>query len=80
MDQRTGPAGATAKNIGYLGHSDQGGRADGTQVMVHKGHAYVGHMFSDGITAIDVRDPRAPKAVAFIADAAQYALASHPDA
>ncbi len=68
MDQRTGPAGATDKNVGYLGHSDQGGRADGTQVMVHKGHAYVGHMFSDGITAIDVRDPRAPKAVAFIAN------------
>ena len=80
MDQRTGPAGATAKNIGYLGHSDQGGRADGTQVMVHKGHAYVGHMFSDGITAIDVRDPRAAEGGRLHRQSAQHALASHPDA
>ena len=50
-----------------LGRSDQGGRPDGVQVMVAKGHAYVGHMFSDGIAVIDVRDPRAPKAVNFVA-------------
>ncbi|MFN3657888.1 MAG: LVIVD repeat-containing protein [Pseudolabrys sp.] len=60
--------GATAKNVGFLSRSDQGGRPDGTQVMVHKGYAYVGHMFSDGITAIDVRDPRRPAPVAFIAN------------
>jgi hypothetical protein len=66
--QSTGPAGTTAKNIRFLARSDQGGRPDGTQVMVHKGHAYIGHMFSDGISVVDVRDPRQPKAVAFIAN------------
>ena len=39
-----------------VGHSDQGGRPDGVQVMVHRGFAYVGHMFSKGFSVIDVRD------------------------
>jgi hypothetical protein len=56
-----------AHRIHSLGHTDQGGRPDGVQVMVAAGHAYVGHMFSDGITVIDVADPRAPKPVQFIA-------------
>jgi hypothetical protein len=59
---------ASSRNIRFISQSDQGGRPDGTQVMVHKGHAYIGHMFSDGISAIDVRDPRNPKPVAFIAN------------
>jgi hypothetical protein len=50
----------------FLGHTDQGGRPDGVQIMLHAGHAYVGHMFSDGISVIDVADPRAPHAVAFL--------------
>lgn len=52
-----------ARNMRILGHSDQGGRADGVQVMVSKGFAYVGHVFSGGFSVIDVRDPRAPKFV-----------------
>jgi hypothetical protein len=63
----TEPSGATAKNIRFLGHTDQGGKPDGVQVIVHKGHAFVGHMFSDGFTVIDVRDPHAPKPVTFVA-------------
>jgi len=55
-----------AKNIEFLGYSDQGGRPDGVQVMVNKGHAYVSHPFSAGATVIDVRDPRNPKTVAFL--------------
>ena len=54
-------------NLRIIGHTDQGGRPDGVQIMLHEGHAYVGHMFSDGITVLDVRDPRAPKPVNFIA-------------
>jgi len=27
-----------------------GGRGDGVQIMVHRGYAYVGHGFSNGIT------------------------------
>jgi hypothetical protein len=55
-------------NIHFLGRSDQGGRPDGTQVMLSNGHSIVGHMFSDGFSVIDVRDPRAPKPVAFVAN------------
>lgn len=54
-------------NLRIIGHSDQGGQPDGVQVMLHAGHAYVGHMFSDGVTVLDVRDPRAPRAVGFVA-------------
>ena len=56
-----------AKNIRFLARSDQGGRPDGVQVIVHKGHAFIGHMFSDGFTVVDVRDPLNPKTVAFVA-------------
>jgi len=62
------PAATHSRNIGFLARSDQGNRPDGTQVMVWKGHAFIGHMFSDGITVIDVHEPRAPKPVAFIAN------------
>ena len=50
----------------FLGHSDQGGRGDGCQVMINKGHAYVGHVFSGGFSVIDVRDPRDPRPVNFV--------------
>jgi hypothetical protein len=35
--------------------------------MVHRGFAYVGHGFSNGITTLDVRDAKNPKVVDFIA-------------
>jgi len=57
----------SASNISFVAYCDQGGRPDGVQVIVHEGFAYVGHMFSDGFSVIDVRDPRHPKAVAFVA-------------
>ena len=47
-----------------LAYSDQGGRPDGVQVMVSRNHLYVGHMFSDGFTVVDVRDPFFPRVVA----------------
>ncbi len=58
---------SASQNLRIIGHSDQGGRADGVQVMLHAKHAYVGHMFSDGITVLDVQDPRAPRPVGFVA-------------
>ncbi|MDI1342887.1 MAG: hypothetical protein PSV22_02140 [Pseudolabrys sp.] len=58
---------ASAKNVCLLSRCDQGSRLDGVQVIVHKGHAFVGHMFADGFSAIDVRDPVKPKTVAFVA-------------
>ena len=51
------PHGATAKNIRFVSRCDQGGRLDGVQVIVHKGHAFIGHMFTDGFSVVDVRDP-----------------------
>jgi hypothetical protein len=54
-------------NMKLLGYCDQGGRADGVQIMVHRGYAYIGHMFSKGFSIIDVRNPRQPRPVTYIA-------------
>ena len=57
-----------AKKMRIIGHTDQGnGRADGVQIMVHRGHAFVGHIFSKGFSVIDVRDPTRPTPVNYIA-------------
>ena len=56
-----------ARAMRIVGHTDQGGRPDGVQVMVHRGHAYVGHMFSKGFSVIDVTDARNPKQVNYLA-------------
>ena len=56
-----------SRNIKFISHCDQGGRGDGVQVMVHRGFAYIGHGFSNGITIVDVRDPKYPKTVNFLA-------------
>src|SRR4029079_6073133 len=61
------PTGATARNISFIARSDQGNRLDGVQGIEHKGHAYVGHMFSERFHVIDVSDPKNPKTVAFVA-------------
>lgn len=49
-----------AKGLRLIGHTYQGGRPDGIQVMVSSGFAYVGHVFSGGFSVIDVRDPINP--------------------
>ncbi len=56
-----------SRNIKFVSHCDLGGRGDGVQVMVHRGYAYIGHGFSNGITTVDVRDAKHPKVVDFIA-------------
>ena len=55
------------KNMKLVGYSDQDGRCDGVQIMVHDGFAYVGHIFSKGFSVIDVRDPKKPKTVRYVA-------------
>jgi hypothetical protein len=60
------PAPDSAHGLRAIGYSDQGGRPDALQIMVNKGHAYVGHMFNSGVTVLDVRDPRTPVAVAHL--------------
>src|SRR5579859_6447830 len=59
---------AYARNMRIIGYSDQGGRSDGQQIMVHRGYAYIGHVCSKGFSVIDVRDPTDPKAVAYVAN------------
>ena len=55
-----------ARNIEFVGRTNQAGRADGIQCMIHKGHAFVSHVFSGGVSVIDVRDPRNPEPVNFL--------------
>ena len=55
------------RNMKLVGYSDQGGRCDGVQIMVHRGYAYVGHIFSKGFSVIDVRDPKKPKLAKYVA-------------
>ena len=59
------PRDGIGRGIRHLSYSDQGGRPDGVQVMVNRGHVYVGHMFSDGVTVLDASDPRRLKPVGF---------------
>lgn len=55
-----------SKNVQLVSRSDQGGRPDGVQLMVHRGYAYIAHIFSNGFTVMDVRDPKNPKPVNFV--------------
>ena len=55
-----------AKNIEFVGRTNQAGRADGIQCMIHKGHAFISHVFSGGVSVIDVHDPRNPSPVNFL--------------
>lgn len=57
---------AHAFNMRLIGHCTQGGRSDGTQIMVRDGYAYVAHIFSKGFSVIDVRDPSRPRTVNYI--------------
>ena len=68
-----------AYKMRLIGHSDQGGRPDGVQLMVHRGFAYVGHMFSKGFSVIDVSDPRKPKRGELHRGARQYLEHPSPD-
>jgi hypothetical protein len=56
-----------ARNMRIVGHSDQGGRRDGIQIMVDKGFAYIGHLFSRGFSIVDVRNPKAPEPAGYVA-------------
>ncbi len=53
----------SARNISFVGHTDQGGKGDGVQIMVDRGYAYIGTRVSGGVMVTDVRDPRNPQPV-----------------
>lgn len=61
------PTPEIAFRMRLIGHTDQGGRSDGLQVMVHRGYAYVAHPWSGGFSIIDVRDPAHPRPLRFVA-------------
>ncbi len=61
------PPEGIGKGIRHLAYSDLGGRPDTVQAMLSRGHLYVGHMFSDGVTVLDVRNPRRPRPVHYFA-------------
>jgi len=63
------PPEGIGRGIRHVSYSDQGGRPDGVQVMLHRDHLYVGHMFSDGVTVLDASDPRALKPVHYFTTA-----------
>lgn len=63
------PSPEYSRNMRLIGHSDQGGRPDGVQLMVHRGFAYIGHMVSQGFSVVDVRDPTRPTTVNYIPEA-----------
>jgi hypothetical protein len=56
-----------AYRMRLIGHTDQGGRGDGLQIMVHRGFAYVAHPWSSGFSIVDVLDPSRPVPVGFVA-------------
>ena len=67
-------------NMRLVGHSDQDGRCDGVQIMVHRGYAYIGHIFSKGFSVVDVRDPTKPNTVKYVAAPSLQAAGVDPAA
>src|SRR5438105_2106394 len=61
------PPQGIGRRIRHVSYSDQGGRPDAVQVMVHRRHVYVGHMFSNGLTILDASDPRNLKPLHYFA-------------
>ena len=60
------PQGGHGSGFTFVGHSDQGGRPDANQIMVHNGYAYIGQGFNAGFTVLDIRDPRSVVPVNFL--------------
>src|SRR5262245_53582050 len=61
------PLEGIGRGIRHVSYSDIGGRPDSVQAMLARGHLYVGHMFSDGVTVLDARDPRKLEPVHYFA-------------
>src|SRR5712692_6666382 len=59
------PPEGIGRRFRHISYSDIGGRPDSVQIMVNRGHLYVGHMFSNGVTILDATDPRRLKPVGF---------------
>ena len=67
----SGPWKEEKKNLRLIGHSDLGGWGDAFQIQVNRGICYVaapGENGHNGMTILDVSDPRKPKVIDQIAD------------
>ena len=58
----------SSRGFSFVGHSGLEGRGHSDQVMVTKGHAYIGHSKTRGASVVDVRDPRRPRTVNLLQD------------
>jgi hypothetical protein len=67
MTDKSLPTPDYSRDMRIIGYSDQGGRPDGLQIMVNRGYAYIGHIFSKGFSVLDVRDPCNPRPVRHMA-------------
>ncbi len=56
----------SSKGFDLVGHTDLGGRGHSDQVMVQNGYAYIGHSKTRGVSVVDVRDPRRPRATTLL--------------
>jgi hypothetical protein len=63
--ERAVPPAGIGHRIRHLSYSDMAGRPDSVQIMLNRQHLYVGHMFSNGVTILDARDPRRVRPVGF---------------
>src|SRR5688572_11339594 len=63
--ERPVPSSGIGHRIRHIAYSDMGGRPDSVQVMLNRRHLYVGHMFSNGVTIVDVSNPRRPRPAGF---------------
>lgn len=50
----------------HLGSTTLGGRPDGLQVVGTGSRVFVSHLFSNGVTEVDLADPRCPRVLSFI--------------
>ena len=71
------PPEGIGRRIRHLCYSDCGGKPDTVQIMLNRGHLYVGHMFTDGITVLDASNPRNLKPVHMFITAAEHAHAPY---
>ena len=79
MATTTFPSPTTRTTCALIGHSDQGGRPDGVQIMVHRGYAYVGHIFSKGFSRHRRARPGEPEDGQLRRRAAQHLEPALPD-
>jgi len=55
-----------SKNIELVSETDLDGRGDTLQMAKKGDYLFVGHVFSGGVSVVDVRDPSSPRVVKFI--------------